>query len=525
VRPRLVLLLALIAVAPLAVAGWLGARIVRDEQAVLQHEVRGLIVAQLRSVEASLAAAVGTFHDHVVAEMPEDASGPDVLRQRAWRSPYVVQYFRLDRGRLTFPPVATAGRLTPAEREALRRTREVWQSGALVAEALGDEKTRDPAEPTSGWYVGYWDNGLQWMVWRRRGDGLLVAEINRARFLADLVAALPETDAAEPQMVQARIRLVDNSGRPLYQWGGLKVDEETQPDVRLNPGAPLSAWRLEYYGGARALGRTVTRGLLLNVTIGLLVLAAVVAALAVYLYREQSRELREAAQRVTFVNQVSHELKTPLTSIRMYAELLEDELPDDDERPRRHLEVIVAESQRLSRLIANVLTFGRARRGRLRLHRQPAVADDVVRKTLDRFRPALLAQGMEVSFAAGASRKAEMDTDILEQVLGNVVSNAEKYAAGGGRLDVTTRQADGRVEVIVADHGPGIPERERQRIFDPFYRIGNALTEGVSGTGIGLTISRELARLHGGDLVLVPSAEGACFRLTLSCPIVQEATS
>jgi signal transduction histidine kinase len=143
---------------------------------------------------------------------------------------------------------------------------------------------------------------------------------------------------------------------------------------------------------------------------------------------------------------------------------------------------------------------------------------------LDRFRPALLAQGIEVFLAPGASRRAAVDADILEQILGNLLSNAEKYAAGGQRLDVTTRQTEGQAEVVVHDHGPGIPERERERIFDPFYRIGSALTEGVSGTGIGLTISRELARLHGGDLALVPSSEGACFRLTLACPLVEEAT-
>src|SRR5207247_7565172 len=81
--------------------------------------------------------------------------------------------------------------------------------------------------------------------------------------------------------------------------------------------------------------------------------------LSVYFYRENSRELRVSAQRVTFVNQVSHELKTPLTNIRMYAELLEKHLPEDNEQAAQHLDVIVSESQRLSRLIANVLTFAR----------------------------------------------------------------------------------------------------------------------------------------------------------------------
>ena len=96
----------------------------------------------------------------------------------------------------------------------------------------------------------------------------------------------------------------------------------------------------------------------------------------------------------------------------------------------------------------------------------------------------------------------------------------EKYGAGGKHLELISRRHGEEIEITVADRGPGLPPRERQRIFEPFYRVNDALTEGVSGTGIGLTISRELARLHGGDLQLEPSETGARFRLTLHCPLV-----
>jgi len=253
----------------------------------------------------------------------------------------------------------------------------------------------------------------------------------------------------------------------------------------------------------------------------LTVLGAAVAGLSYYFYREQSREMHEAAQRVSFVNQVSHELKTPLTNIRMYAELLEKDLDEPDERLQRHLGVIVSESQRLSRLIGNVLTFSRKQRETLELRRKPAVVDDVLRSVLDHFGPALGAKRIEVRFEPGAGDSVSLDADAVEQIIGNLISNVEKYGAEGKRMEIASRRQGDTIEITVADRGPGLPRRERQRIFEPFYRVSNALTEGVSGTGMGLAISRDLARLHGGDLELLASLQGARFRLTLECPPVE----
>jgi signal transduction histidine kinase len=260
-----------------------------------------------------------------------------------------------------------------------------------------------------------------------------------------------------------------------------------------------------------------------NFSAGWALLALGVVGLALYFYREQAAEMREASQRVSFVNQVSHELKTPLTNIRLYAELLEDDIrgrdaPEGDSPVTRYLDVIVFESQRLSRLIGNVLSFSRGRRDALDLHPHPGVVDDVVRRVLDQFQPALQAKNVQVSFSPGAAAETSFDPDALEQILGNLAGNVEKYASSGGKMEVASRQDGDRVEITVQDHGPGLSAAEGRRVFEPFYRVHNRLTEGVSGTGIGLAISRELARLHGGDLVLLPSATGACFQLTIVCP-------
>ena len=359
------------------------------------------------------------------------------------------------------------------------------------------------------------------MLWARDGQRTHAAEINRARLLADLIAELPETDVLAPELAEGRIRLADSAGRLLYQWGSFEAGDDAQPIASLAVGAPLGAWSLQYHAPASVFGSAAAGGFLLNLAAALAVLGAAVIGLSYYFYREQSRDMNEAAQRVSFVNQVSHELKTPLTDIRMYAELLEKDVDEPSERLRRHLGVIVSESQRLSRLIGNVLTFSRKQREALELRRNPGVVDDVLRGVLDHFRPALDAKQIEVEFKPGAGESVSMDADAVEQIVGNLISNVEKYGAEGKHMEISSRRDGDTVAIAVADLGPGLPSRERQRIFEPFYRVGNALTEGVSGTGMGLAISRDLARLHGGDLELVPSERGACFRVTLDCPAVE----
>jgi signal transduction histidine kinase len=230
---------------------------------------------------------------------------------------------------------------------------------------------------------------------------------------------------------------------------------------------------------------------------------------------------------VSFVNQVSHELKTPLTNIRMYAELLSRDLTLDDdsgenERQRRRLDIIVAESQRLSRLIGNVLTFARKERRALALRPSAHVFDAVVDEVVLQFVPAFAAKNIEVERTHGALQRAQLDRDVCEQIVANLLSNVEKYAPQG-RVRITTAQYGATLELIVHDSGPGIPQAQAKAAFAPFVRLDNSITSGATGAGIGLALARDLARMHHGDLALVPSAAGAKFRLTLRAEPVLEA--
>jgi signal transduction histidine kinase len=314
------------------------------------------------------------------------------------------------------------------------------------------------------------------------------------------------------------IVLQDARNAPLYQWGGYRPGAKELPFIRLALAPPLGAWSLEYYAPAAEFGRRVSGGALFNLGAAVGVVALALVALAAYFYRASSREMRAAARKVSFVNQVSHELKTPLTNIRMYAELLEERLPEDDGQARGHLGIVVAESRRLSRLINNILTFARQRQARPTLHAAPGDVDATIAAALESFRPVLEEAGVEIAFSPNAGRQVMMDSDALEQILGNLFSNVEKYALGGKTLEVASRQDGDRTEITVADRGPGIPAGQAEEVFRPFVRLSDKLTDGVAGTGIGLTIARDLARLHGGDVTLEPSAAGARFKVVLRTP-------
>ena len=116
----------------------------------------------------------------------------------------------------------------------------------------------------------------------------------------------------------------------------------------------------------------------------------------------------------------------------------------------------------------------------------------------------------------GESARVLADADSLRQILGNLLSNIEKYAASGGLADITMAEDDGEITILVKDRGPGIPAREHERIFLPFHRLDDRPSEGVTGTGLGLAIARDLAVAMGGNLRLVPQdGPGATFELRL----------
>jgi signal transduction histidine kinase len=227
-----------------------------------------------------------------------------------------------------------------------------------------------------------------------------------------------------------------------------------------------------------------------------------------------------AERRASFVAAVSHELKTPLAAIRMYAEMLRDDLVPSEARRRDYYRTLTDESERLSRLIGNVLEFSRLEKGNRELRLVTSDLAACLAEAAERLRPHAEREGFSLQVEVEPGLPAlRLDRDALVQVLFNLVDNATKYARDGGRREIVieARRHRGQVTLAVRDFGPGVPPRQLARIFEPFYRAERELTRRAKGTGIGLALVKELAERMGAA-VRGANAVGGGLRVELAWP-------
>jgi len=254
---------------------------------------------------------------------------------------------------------------------------------------------------------------------------------------------------------------------------------------------------------------------------GLVALVLLIGSAGLFaIHRVVAVTLQFAERRNNFVAAVTHELKTPLTAIRMYGEMLRDGLVPSEAKRSEYYGTISDESERLSRLIDNVLEFSRLERGRRELNLRAGAVAPVLEEAARKLRAHAEREGMALALAVEPGLPSiRFDRDALLQVLFNLVDNAMKYHAGSGRREVVleARRRDGLVEVAVRDHGPGVGARHLSRIFEPFYRGEDELTRSAQGTGIGLALVKELAERMGAA-VRGSNAEGGGFRVCLAFP-------
>jgi signal transduction histidine kinase len=232
------------------------------------------------------------------------------------------------------------------------------------------------------------------------------------------------------------------------------------------------------------------------ILVGLLMLTAAMVVLAVLQLR---REHELSRLRADFISSVSHELRTPLSQILLFAETLNlGRIRTDDER-HAATGVIVQEGRRLMHLVENILHFSRAERQMTRLGLEPVDLNRAMREIIDDWRP--LAESAEVRIATELAPEvfAVADRDALRQMVLNLFDNAVKYGAHPQTVTVGTSNRGDRVQLWVDDEGDGIPERDREKVWSSFYRLDRHANSAVAGSGIGLYVVRELARLHGGD--------------------------
>jgi signal transduction histidine kinase len=238
---------------------------------------------------------------------------------------------------------------------------------------------------------------------------------------------------------------------------------------------------------------------------------------AFLVWRDVRRELRLADLRTQFVSSVSHELKTPLTSIRMFAEILQTKDPPDPRMQADYLGTIVGESERLTRLLNNVLDLSKIEQDRMMYRPGPTSLAEVAHRAVQAVEYPLEQEGFTLSVdSQDELPPVSVDPDALEQAILNLLTNAMKYSGESREIDLRLRSEDGHAIVEVADRGMGIAPQELERLTEKFYRVPTAENRHVPGTGLGLTLVDHMAKSHGGGLrVRSVVGEGSTFAIWL----------
>jgi signal transduction histidine kinase len=507
-RPALVTILPMLAAAVLVMAG--GERMARRDVEKRTPADRTRLLDLADTLRTELLRLDALYLDHLrnlannSLYSKQDAAAAAAAEISGVR---LIRVFRQKGGDLTLSPGMQAGRLPEIELEKRKRP-----LNAETAVVIGKDLLDQPLGWNGAW-ISTSDPKLRIYCTQPEPGVLAVFLIDvghvRERtmtYLGDWLATplTPMREAGD------RVEIESPQGTALVSTGS----EKHGPTASIIPTRTLFGdWQIRAWDGL-VVSRTYDPATLAASVI----LAVALAASGLVLFFQQKRALRLASERVSFVNRVSHELGTPLTNLALNLDLATELLTARPAESRRRLGLVAEEIERLSRLVANVLTFSRRERDTLELKPIRCVPEEVILRTLESFRPALERRGIEIETQVSAGEPVLLDPDALSQITGNLLSNVEKYAASGHWLRLEAKLEGEFLVLEVRDDGPGIPAAARQRIFTPFERVSDTTNEGASGTGLGLAIGRDLAGRMGGLLDLMEADRGAAFRLKIPAP-------
>ncbi len=324
---------------------------------------------------------------------------------------------------------------------------------------------------------------------------------------------------SKPEFVLA---LLDDRGKPVAtQPSEAPARDWKRPFVASEIGEALPHWEAALYLASPTALAESARGLWRTLAFTIAGMVTLIALGGWLVVADARRQLALAQQKTDFVSNVSHELKTPLTSIRMFAELMHDR-PQPVEKQGQYLRIITVEAERLTRLINNVLDFAKIGRKQKRIERKPLDLHAIVARVWESQDLHLRQEGFTTRWEAAPGPYPVLgDEDALAQVLVNLLSNAEKYSNGNKEVELHTWLDDGWVNVSVLDRGMGVPSGDEKKIFEAFYRAHDSLNSGIQGSGLGLTLAQRIAREHEGEIKL-EHREGGGSRFTLRLPIVEK---
>ena len=331
-------------------------------------------------------------------------------------------------------------------------------------------------------------------------DGQVIDSDTAAPTLGLPSSELVEKALQEDDMVSATIQGSDGSVRvmsmPMYEESG----EVTGV--------------IQYARSLRGVHEEINQLILvlLPLTLGALGLSAIGGA---YMAGRAVRPVRKAFERQrSFIADASHELKTPLTLIRADAEVLQRGLTNPDDRELA--DDVLAETDRMSAVLSDLLLIARIDAGKLALRQEPFDLAGVISETADRFVARAASEGVRLEARALGKLRVRGDSERGAQILSILLDNALRHTPSGGSVSVVGSTRDGFVEAVVEDTGPGVSPEHLPHVFERFYRVDTARSRSSGGTGLGLAIARDLARAQNGDLE-AENAEGggAVFRLKL----------
>jgi signal transduction histidine kinase len=238
--------------------------------------------------------------------------------------------------------------------------------------------------------------------------------------------------------------------------------------------------------------------------------------------RATDREARLAQAKSDFVSNVSHELKTPLSLISLFSEILELGRVNNEAKKKEYYGIIRHESRRLNKTIDNILDFSRIEAGRKKYELVEGDMTGVIDNVLSTHRYQIINSGFDVQTSIEPDLPPVLiDREAMTQAISNLLDNAIKYSGKVKQLSITAKRAGSDLSIELADHGVGIPRAEQARVFEKFYRVGNGLVHDVKGSGLGLSLVKHIIEAHNGT-ISVESDVGKGSRFTIVLPLARK---
>ncbi|MCF8565677.1 cell wall metabolism sensor histidine kinase WalK [Alicyclobacillus tolerans] len=242
----------------------------------------------------------------------------------------------------------------------------------------------------------------------------------------------------------------------------------------------------------------------------------------VALLRDVTEQEKLNQSRRDFVANVSHELKTPLTSMKTYIEALQDEAGDDPETREQFLRVLEQETNRMVRLTRDLLQLSGLETKTDAYSETVIDVADWLEQTVRRFQLQAQAQSLSMKLDCPKTARIKGDRDLLDRVIDNLLSNALKYTAAGGSIEIATRVRRETVEIRVSDTGIGIPKDDLPHVFERFYRVDKGRSRQRGGSGLGLALAREITERHGGTISMASELNKGTV-VTVTLPLAEVA--